>query len=251
MRLAWVAIMLAAACAGPSRQARRERAAAPPPAAASAVAPAGGAKDSADEEKGTAASSGGAPGAADPSAAARGAERDGAARGAPGQEAAGRDEATGRADAVAAEARSGPAGPEAVRSAVSAAATGIDGDGWRRAARALESVAGLLGRLDSEGSAAAPIAQAREEARALAGLGPVDLDRADRLRAGLAAGVDAIGSIARSRGERSLDPWIAAAARAVGAIDAAAPLGLQRAVVQDALRSVADAVLVAWQLQAG
>jgi hypothetical protein len=68
------------------------------------------------------------------------------------------------------------------------------------------------------------------------------------VKAALGEGVEATRALVRSRhGTRSLDAWVEAAATAVNAIDPARPLGLQRAAVQDALRSLADAVLVAAQ----
>jgi hypothetical protein len=115
--------------------------------------------------------------------------------------------------------------------------------------RALRAIADLLERMGGGASPAAEsIARMRGEVATLERLGAVDLDRADRVKAALAYGVEATRALARSRpGTGSLDAWVNAAATAVNAIDPATPLGLQRAAVQDALRSLADAVLVAAQ----
>jgi hypothetical protein len=139
--------------------------------------------------------------------------------------------------------------PATVRAAVSGvvSARGLPAYGIPRALRA---IAGLL---EGVGGGASPAAESigrmRREVATLERLGAVDLDRADRVKAALADGVEAMRALARRRaGTGSLDAWVEAAATAVNAIDPATPLGLQRAAVQDALRSLADAVLMAAQL---
>jgi hypothetical protein len=105
----------------------------------------------------------------------------------------------------------------------------------------LERVAG------SSSTAAASIHRMRTETETLGRLSAVDLDRADRVKEALDRGTEAMRSFARIRGAEWLVAWVDAAAAAVNAIDPATPLGLQRAAVQDALRALADAVLVAEQ----
>jgi hypothetical protein len=142
-----------------------------------------------------------------------------------------------------------PETPATVRDAVS----GVVSAGGRPAygtPRALGAIAGMLERMSGGASPAAEsIERMRDEIVVLEGLGAVDLGRADRVKAALEHGVEAMRALVRSRPETgALDAWVDAAAAAVSAIDTATPLGLQRPAVQDALRSLADAVLVAAQL---
>jgi hypothetical protein len=140
-----------------------------------------------------------------------------------------------------------PPTPAEVREAVSGVAT-ARGLSAYDTPRALLAIAGMLERIARGDSTGTPsIAKMRRAIEALERLGGVDLDRADHVKEALERGVEATGTWARTRGAAWLDPWVAAAASAVEAIDPASPLGLQGAVVQDALRSLADAVLVAEQ----
>jgi hypothetical protein len=113
--------------------------------------------------------------------------------------------------------------------------------------RALGAIAGMLERMAGGDSTSRPIAAMRRAIQDLERLGGVDLDRADHVKEALEQGIEATRAFARARGAEWLEPWEEAAANAVGAIDPASPLGLQRSAVQDALRSLADAVLVAEQ----
>jgi hypothetical protein len=150
---------------------------------------------------------------------------------------------------------SGPA-PEAtrasftaaeVREAVSAVATARGSPAYGTP-RALRAIVGMLERIAGGHSTGTPsIAAMRLAVEDLEHLGGIDLDRADHVKEALEQGVRATRELARTRGAEWLDPWVEAAASAVRAIDPPSPLGLQRAVVQDALRSLADAVLVAEQ----
>jgi hypothetical protein len=140
-----------------------------------------------------------------------------------------------------------PPTPAEVREAVSDVATarGLPAYGTPRA---LLAIAGMLEQIAGGHSPGTPsIAAMRLAIQDLERLGGIDLDRADHVKEALERGIEATRAFARTRGAEWLDPWVEAAARAVGAIDPASPLGLQRAVVQDALRSLADAVLVAGQ----
>lgn len=130
-----------------------------------------------------------------------------------------------------------------LRDAVRGVASGA-GAPTERAARALEAIAALIPSGDSADARAAVGAMQRE-IRALERLDAVDLDRADRVKAALEHGIEAMRAVARGRGAGWLEAWIDAAAAAVDGIEPAKPLGLQRAPVQDALRALADAVIVA------
>jgi hypothetical protein len=137
--------------------------------------------------------------------------------------------------------------PDLVREAVSGVASSPARPA-RAAPQALQAIAGLLERV---AGGSAPAAEAtgrmRASAEALSQLDAIDLARADRVKEALAHGVEALRAVARSRRAGFLEPWVDAAAAAGNAIDPATPLGLQLAAVQDALRSLADAVLVAEQ----
>jgi hypothetical protein len=134
--------------------------------------------------------------------------------------------------------------PATVREAVS----GVAAARGRGTPRALHAIAGVLERIAGGAPrAAARIQRMRAEIATLEGLGAVDLDRADRLKEALDEAIEATRELARAEGQAWLEPWVDAAAVAANGIDPAMPLGLQSAVVQDALRSLADAVLVAEQ----
>jgi hypothetical protein len=132
---------------------------------------------------------------------------------------------------------------DSVRAAVSGAAStrGSLADGT---ARALLAIAGLLERVaEGEPGPVASIERMRDEVARLEQLSRVDLDRADRVKAALERGIDAMREIARGRAR--LTAWVEAAARATRAIDPSTPLRLAHARVQDALRALADAVIAA------
>lgn len=136
---------------------------------------------------------------------------------------------------------------DSVRAAVSGAAS-TRGSLAEGAARALLAIAGLLERVsEDEPGVVAPIERMRDEIARLEQLSRVDLDRADRVKAALERGVDAMREVARGREKGSLNAWVEAAARATSAIDPATPLRLAHARVQDALRALADAVIAAEQ----
>jgi hypothetical protein len=140
-----------------------------------------------------------------------------------------------------------PATPAALREAVSGVASSRGGPA-HGVPRALQAIAGMLEQV--AGGAPAPaegIRRMRAETDALVRLGAIDLERADRVKDALERGAEALRALARDRGAAPLGPWVDAAAAAVDAIDPATPLGLQRAAVQDALRALADAVLVVEQ----
>lgn len=138
-----------------------------------------------------------------------------------------------------------------VRAAVREAASDR-GRPAQRAAGALRAIADLLDRLAAGAPApAGALARMREEIGALEELGAIDLDRADRVKAALDHGVEALRRVARAREAGWLRPWIDGAAAAAEAVDRSTPLGLQRAAVQDALRSLADAALAARQFGGG
>jgi hypothetical protein len=134
--------------------------------------------------------------------------------------------------------------PATLREAVS----GVAAARGRGTPRALHAIAGVLERIAGGAPrAAAQLQRMRAEIATLERLGAVDLDRADRLKDALDHGMEATRELARAEGQAWLEPWVDAAAAAANGIDPAMPLGLQSAVVQDALRSLADAVLVAEQ----
>jgi hypothetical protein len=140
-----------------------------------------------------------------------------------------------------------PATPAAVREAVGGVASARDRLAYGTP-QALEAIAGMLERVAGGSAAAAGAVEAmRARAETLARLDAIDLERADRVKDAVERGVEALRALARDRGLAWLEPWVAAAAAAAGAIEPATPLGLQLATVQDALRSLADAVLVAEQ----
>jgi hypothetical protein len=88
----------------------------------------------------------------------------------------------------------------------------------------------MLERIAGGHSTGTPsIAAMRLAVEDLEHLGGIDLDRADHVKEALEQGVRATRELARTRGAEWLDPWVEAAA------------------MQDALRSLADAVLVAEQ----
>jgi hypothetical protein len=154
--------------------------------------------------------------------------------------------ATGRADGERRDvipSRPLPADVESMREAVRGA--GISRERPAQVvARALRAIAGVIQRVAREVPAApSAIDGMLGEIRSLEDLGAVDLDRADRVKAALEQGVEATRAVARHRS--ALEEWVDAAAASVEGIDAATPLGLQRAPVQDALRALADAVAVA------
>jgi hypothetical protein len=140
-----------------------------------------------------------------------------------------------------------PPTPAAVREAVGGVAASRDRPAYGTP-QALEAIAGMLDRVAGGSATAAGAVEAmRARAETLARLDAIDLERADRVKDALERGVEALRALARDRGAGWLDPWVDAAAAAAGAIERATPLGLQLAAVQDALRSLADAVLVAEQ----
>jgi hypothetical protein len=139
---------------------------------------------------------------------------------------------------------------EELRAGVAAFARGGADGPAQRAARALQLLASGLDRGDRAGVAGEEIRRLRSEAAALSGLGAIDLDRAARLKAALDQAAAAVERIAASRHDPWLAEWAAAAASAVREVEPRTPLELQLARVQDALRSLADAALVAWQLEA-
>lgn len=136
--------------------------------------------------------------------------------------------------------------PEELRAGVAGFARGRDPA--RSAAQALQLLATALERADRSGAAADELRRLRGEAAALSRLGPIALDRATRLRAALDQAAAAMERIASSRRATWLAPWAAAAASAVRDVQPRTPLELQLAPVQDALRSLADAALLAWEL---
>lgn len=139
--------------------------------------------------------------------------------------------------------------PGELRAGVAAFARGAGGPA-QRAARALQLLASGLDRGDRAGVAGDEIRRLRSEAAVLSGLGAIDLDRAARLKAALDQAAAAVERIAASRHDPWLAEWAAAATSAVREVAPRTPLELQLAPVQDALRSLADAALVAWQLEA-
>lgn len=139
---------------------------------------------------------------------------------------------------------------EELRAGVAAFARGGTDGPAQRAARALQLLASGLDRGDRAGVAGEEIRRLRSEAAVLSGLGAIDLDRAARLKAALDQAAAAVQRIAASRHDPWLAEWVAAAASAVREVEPRTPLELQLAPVQDALRSLADAALVAWQLEA-
>jgi hypothetical protein len=111
---------------------------------------------------------------------------------------------------------------------------------------ALRAIAAALARAaGDDGPARASLERMRAEVEELERLGPIDLDRADRVRAALDRGIEALRAVAREGDAPGLGGWVDAAAAAVDGVDPATPLALQRAPVQDALRALADAALVA------
>jgi hypothetical protein len=139
---------------------------------------------------------------------------------------------------------------EELRAGVAAFARGGTDGPAQRAARALQLLASGLDRGDRAGVAGEEIRRLRSEAAVLSGLGAIDLDRAARLKAALDQAAAAVQRIAASRHDPWLAEWAAAAASAVREVGPRTPLELQLAPVQDALRSLTDAALVAWQLEA-
>jgi hypothetical protein len=73
-------------------------------------------------------------------------------------------------------------------------------------------------------------------------LAAISLDRADMVKAGLQAALDAAESFEASSGVAASE-WLASARVAVEKLDPTTPMGLQRAEVQDAFRALADAVI--------
>lgn len=113
------------------------------------------------------------------------------------------------------------------------------------AARALHAFADILAvsplELDARAWQSA-VNVVRYEALELERMTSLSLDRSDRIKTGLTACLDALGSV-RARADHTVARRLLADARdAIDAIDAGTPLGFQRAPVQEAFRSLADAM---------
>lgn len=129
-----------------------------------------------------------------------------------------------------------------------AARVAADQGGTAGATQALTALAEALDAVlppDTE-----EVERVRDSARQLEQLGDLSLERVEVIKAGLGAATDALARLSASSGQSALDAWVESARGAVDRIDARLPLSLQRAAVQDALRSVVDTYAVATQLPA-
>jgi hypothetical protein len=102
-------------------------------------------------------------------------------------------------------------------------------------------MAGVLAGSASGGAERDALERARAAARALRGDDDLGLDRADHVKDGLSAIVEVL---QKARADDATREWVREARRSVDAVGTFAPLGLQRAAVQDALRTTADAIVV-------
>jgi hypothetical protein len=117
--------------------------------------------------------------------------------------------------------------------------------GEARPARFLEALSRALEQLPGASHAEGDLERLRDEAGRLRALDPIDLDRADRVKAGFDQALVAFKSIADATLDERHDGFLEEATQAVRRLDSRTPLGLQRTELQDAARALADAVLVA------
>lgn len=139
----------------------------------------------------------------------------------------------------------GAAPEREVRAAVNALASA--GLGEARPARFFEALSRALELLPGASLAEGELDRLRDETGRLRDLDPIDLDRADRVKAGFDRALAAFTSIANATLDEQHDGFLEEAAQAVRRLDDRTPLGLQRTELQDAARALADAVLVALQ----
>jgi hypothetical protein len=115
---------------------------------------------------------------------------------------------------------------------------------------ALEALADALQRL---GPGSRQVAQEVEEIRVrrrrIENLRSASLAHADELKGALKSGIVALRAASADRRDAWLGSWIDNAERATGAIDTRSPAGLQQAAIQDAFRTLADALRAAAQLR--